>query len=328
MAMPLPLVPIVLIGSGVVSAVSGGVNLVRGSQKLRQARQQIEQATHSYDAALTVTQRSVDETNHRVHDYGVQQELSLDAVVSRMADFLRRHEQAVSERASDLLDGVVIETQHLDEYAGGKLTTEGLVGRIAATAGASAATYTGIPLAVSTYGSASTGTAITKLSGVAAQRATMAWLGGGSLASGGGGMALGAVALNFVTIGPTILVAGFVLNGKGEKSLTEAAQYRDSVDDSINQQHKLQNRLAAISQRVNELFDLLLQMTDRGVACLDELEAHDTFDADAHAEPFRRALAYAIALRDIVSTPVLDLDGDLAVETGHLLLTYRGMRDD
>ena len=77
---------------------------------------------------------------------------------------------------------------------------------------------------MATYGSASTGTAIVGLSGAAAQNATMAWLGGGGIAAGGG-MALSAVALNFVTIGPTMLVGGLVFNGKGDEKLTKAREY-------------------------------------------------------------------------------------------------------
>lgn len=42
-----------------------------------------------------------------------------------------------------------------------------------------------------TFGTASTGTAISTLSGAAATKAALAWLGGGALAAGGGGMAAG-----------------------------------------------------------------------------------------------------------------------------------------
>ena len=42
-----------------------------------------------------------------------------------------------------------------------------------------------------TFGTASTGTAISALSGVAAKSAALAWLGGGVLSAGGGGMAAG-----------------------------------------------------------------------------------------------------------------------------------------
>lgn len=45
--------------------------------------------------------------------------------------------------------------------------------------------------AATTFGTASTGTAISALSGAAATNAALAWLGGGALAAGGGGMAAG-----------------------------------------------------------------------------------------------------------------------------------------
>lgn len=46
-----------------------------------------------------------------------------------------------------------------------------------------------------TFGTASTGTAISTLSRAAATNAATAWLGGGALAAGGGGMAAGATVL-------------------------------------------------------------------------------------------------------------------------------------
>ena len=60
-------------------------------------------------------------------------------------------------------------------------------------------------------GTASTGTAISGLTGVAATNAALAWLGGGAVAAGGGGMAVGAAVL---TGGAIVVVAavGFGVN--------------------------------------------------------------------------------------------------------------------
>ena len=66
-------------------------------------------------------------------------------------------------------------------------------------AGATAAA--GTASVVAAVGTASTGTAISTLSGAAATKATLAWLGGGSLAAGGGGMALGAALLTGAATG-------------------------------------------------------------------------------------------------------------------------------
>lgn len=57
---------------------------------------------------------------------------------------------------------------------------------------------------VSLIGSASTGTAISTLSGVAATNATLAWFGGGSLATGGAGMAGGFWILGGIVAAPIV----------------------------------------------------------------------------------------------------------------------------
>jgi hypothetical protein len=57
---------------------------------------------------------------------------------------------------------------------------------------------------VGLFGHAGTGTAISGLSGIAAKSAALAWLGGGSLATGGGGMALGSLVLGGITLAPVL----------------------------------------------------------------------------------------------------------------------------
>lgn len=322
--MPL-FVPVVLIGVGVVSAAGGAANGIRGGLKMRRARRDAAEAGDRYRIELGDTQMATDATSARLQAYGDCQEAALGAVVQRMIDFMRRHDQTVSERASELLDGVMAEPQDVGEFAGGRVTAEGAAGRLATTAVASAATYTGVPMAVAAYGSASTGTAIAGLSGAAAQNATLAWLGGGSIATGGGGMALGAMALNAVAIGPAILIGGFVMNGQGEKALTEAQRYCAEVDSSVEEQQRLRTRLTLVDERAQELEELLENVVRRGTEALGDLELAKPFDPDAHAELFRRALSFALAVRDIVAVPVLDADGDIAPDTDRLLVLYRDM---
>ena len=65
-----------------------------------------------------------------------------------------------------------------------------------------------------TFGTASTGTAIASLSGAAATNAALAWLGGGALAAGGGGMAAGEFVLYLA--GPVgWCIAGALTLGSG-----------------------------------------------------------------------------------------------------------------
>lgn len=91
-------------------------------------------------------------------------------------------------------------------------------GQGAAGVGAGIAVVTLGPTAAmgiaTTFGVASTGTAISALSGAAATNAALAWLGGGALAAGGGGMAAGNAFLAFAgPVGWTIAGLSIVASG-------------------------------------------------------------------------------------------------------------------
>ena len=65
-----------------------------------------------------------------------------------------------------------------------------------------------------TFGTASTGTAIASLSGAAATNAALAWLGGGALTAGGGGMSAGSAFLAMAgPVGWTVASAAIVGGG-------------------------------------------------------------------------------------------------------------------
>lgn len=69
---------------------------------------------------------------------------------------------------------------------------------------------------------ASTGTAISTLSGVAATNTTLAALGGGSLAAGGGGVSLGSTVSGAATLGVGLLVGGAILSFTGSSLVSKA----------------------------------------------------------------------------------------------------------
>ncbi len=93
-----------------------------------------------------------------------------------------------------------------------------------------------------TFGTASTGTAISTLSGAAAMNAAMAWLGGGALAAGGGGMAAGSAFLAMA--GPIGWgVAGATL-------LTSIALFVKKKHDISREKHE---ELMAVKQNTESL---------------------------------------------------------------------------
>lgn len=74
---------------------------------------------------------------------------------------------------------------------------------------------------VGNFATASTGTAINTLSGAAAYNATLAWLGGGSIASGGGGMALGSIVFGGIIVIPALAIMGLFNHLNATKKIKE-----------------------------------------------------------------------------------------------------------
>jgi hypothetical protein len=247
--MVLPLIPLVLISTGAGCGIAGAVAGAAGFVKFRRASVVHEEAKVQYEACLARTGEKARETNGRIRRYGRQQGHARRYVVIRMADFMRRHQRQVSQSAARLLAGMDVDIREVPEFAGVLTADVGWLSGAAGAAATGAATAVGVPALVGAVGTASTGAAISGLSGAAASSATMAWLGGGSLAAGGGGVALGATALNFVTIGPTLLVTGLVLNGQGEKTVTRAREYEAQVRIAVEEQEAFRNRLSDVQTR-------------------------------------------------------------------------------
>lgn len=142
-----------------------------------------------------------------------------------------------------------IEKAGISGIAGGSLLAIGAYGGVMSGAG-------GLAMA-------STGTAIGSLSGAAATNATLAWLGGGSLASGGLGMAGGMAVLGGLVVGPALAIGGFALSRQAEKELYAAKNNEDAA-------LKYQTEIATVVLELNGIAEYAEQM----INLLGELKKH------------------------------------------------------
>jgi hypothetical protein len=165
--------------------------------------------------------------------------------------------------------------------------------------------------AVGELASASTGTAIASLSGVAAKNATLAWLGGGPLAVGGLGMAGGTVVLGGVVVGPALAVAGWRMASGAEKALTEARKYANEADIAIAEIDKIKVVLAGLRANVSEKQTVLLKLVD----VFDSCKVPDATDVRA----FDNMLKVGKSLKDVLATGVMEDDGNAVVGFGGVL---------
>lgn len=124
------------------------------------------------------------------------------------------------------------------------------------TAGAAVASMapTAALWAATTFGTASTGTAISTLSGAAASNAALAWIGGGTIAVGGGGTATGAALLAMAgPIGWT--VAGATLLASVALYARKKFESREAKHEALLAVNRNIARVAAIDAEIGDLVE-------------------------------------------------------------------------
>lgn len=133
--------------------------------------------------------------------------------------------------------------------------------------GSGVATALGAWALVGQVGAASTGTAISALSGAAATKATLAWFGGGALAAGGGGIATGTMVLGGIVAIPAVLLSGIFSHVGASKKIKEIEQRMQEILEAMDQ---IENNLLKL--------DLLEKRTDELIISLNR--AKDVFDLE------------------------------------------------
>ena len=141
----------------------------------------------------------------------------------------------------------------------GTLLAGGAGGAVAGAAVGGAAAY-GTFLAAATFGTASTGAAISGLTGVAASNAALALLGGGTLAAGGAGVAGGTMLLAGIVAAPTaILLAGGLLwmRKRNRRQQQELAAQLDNAEAQLAATELGYQALVDILPRAAETLDYI-----------------------------------------------------------------------
>lgn len=140
--------------------------------------------------------------------------------------------------SSKVLDSFVLNIEKQVIQAGQVLTAG-----VASLAGSRLAAM-GAVGATTTFAAASTGTAIPSLSGIAAQNATLAFLGGGSLATGGLGIAGGTMVLGGIAISPALAIGSLIFASTTEKKLEEMYQKKTEVNTEVEKLNAASNAKA------------------------------------------------------------------------------------
>lgn len=244
--MPLP----ILLGIGATIAAVGGVGAgINGAAKMIDAKDTMSSAESKQRKALEKFNTANRSSTELMDSIGTQ-ELNILNSFEKFSDLIEKI-QGRPEFKEYKKNGVSIPKYEAEELkkisVGAGLLLGGLGGTALGTAGGFAASGA-TTAAVMALGTASTGTAISSLSGVALTNATLAALGGGAIGSSAfaGGMALGQVVLGAATAGVGLLVGGVVFSITGSK-LSEKA------DEAYRQAQKTEKEVDKICDYLGKL---------------------------------------------------------------------------
>ena len=277
-----------------VAAVAGVVNSITAIDRINSANGSRERRQHEYNGMLEWCRARSEAAQGAFAELG---NVRLEAVrsLAQAARLLGRAK--VKER--DLAEHCQLVPGKIETWVDAGIKLE----EFAAAAGASVLTGLGTSAAiygaVGSLAAASTGTAISSLTGVAATNATLAWLGGGTLAAGGGGIAAGTLALGGLIAGPAILVGSFFLHGKADDVESQVSHSISAWDADEAEKRKMVACLDAANARACELARTTRELGSDLKRELSKGSVED--DADAY-----RIARLAVALGAVIEVRVFE----------------------
>ncbi|MFW1956362.1 toxin-antitoxin system YwqK family antitoxin [Acinetobacter guillouiae] len=283
-----------------------------------------------YNTACEITEDKRKKLNINIEAFGKNRVDTLHKTIGRFLGLLKDMQQENKIKEYEVLGEIGLDTQSIEKMervdmaASKALTSTATVGALGTAA--AMGTPALVTSAVGALATASTGTAISSLSGVAATNATLAWLGGGSIAAGGGGMAAGATVLTSITAGATagvgLLAAGLLASTHYSRKLTEAKEYQAVIETEVANMEKLWVLLEGIHKRTAELNFVTLKLEEIILYQLDFLEPltinYDTSDR-YYNSIFQESGLLIKSMSELAQTPLLDNEGAVSSESARIV---------
>jgi hypothetical protein len=260
------------VGAITTAGVVGAATTTSGAKKMLEAKEIISEAENRYNNKKQEVDKAENTANNGLKYLG---ELKLQIwqgfdefynIVTKIKNCRILEGQAKDESFK-------ISKEELDNLKSLSFKANELLGASAGSIGMGALAGLAAYGGTMALGTASTGAAIAGLSGVAATNATLAALGGGSLAVGGLGMAGGTAILGGLIAAPALAIGGIFLAFKGSSSLEKAHEVSTKADDAIDKMNSSIKLIKDIDNTVNSVFTELKLLNDNFKTNLDKLSS-------------------------------------------------------
>lgn len=292
--------PFILAGAALLA---GGIGVKKGidaKEDFDRAERIGRRAKRNHEDAIESLESEREKTNQSFQDLGRLKVSIFSDQIKYLVDEIKKRKKAKSKMTGFEQMVEELNLPQMEKMVLGSLDIEK---GLASGAASGALMGLGAYGSVGMLASASTGTAIASLSGAAATNATLAWLGGGSLAAGGFGMAGGMVVLGGLVAGPAIAITGFVMASKAEEALTKARDYESEVDQAIEKINSMEIVLKGLQANAWEMSMTLTKLAKYFDECKSDVESNEQ-------GAFERLLKCGSALKSVLDTPIMEKNGE------------------
>lgn len=312
--------PLLFIGAAVATGAVGGTKTIKAVSDNSKAGQINEIANQSIENARDELDRQRKEVGAALESLGKEK---LTILNRNVTDFVTTFEKIKNIDFQSSIGLEELKNLHIDQNTFQELKelgsfAIGVAGGAAAGVAGGALTAVGAYGAAMTFASASTGTAISALSGAAATNATLAFFGGGSLASGGLGMAGGMYVLGGLVAGPALMVMGMITEAKSKEKLEKALSNKAQADEIVESLNAASVQCSAIRRRTYMFYNLLAHLDALflpQVWKMQDIVETEGIDYRAYTLESQKAIAAAAStactIKAVLDTPILTPEGEL-----------------
>lgn len=252
--------------AGVVGITTTGI----GAKKMLEAKEIVEKSEKKYKNKKAILDKEEIQTNESLNNLGVLKlqvwkgfDEFYDVITKikncNIIDVNAKDETLrISKEELDNLKAISFKASELLSASAGSLGAGALAGVVA---------YGGTMV----VGTASTGTAIAGLSGAAATNATLAAIGGDSIATGGLGIAGGTAVLGGLVAVPALAIGGIFIIFKGNSSIEKALEVEEKADAAVKQMTASIKLVKIIGSTVDTVSVELAQLNKNFKVKLNEL---------------------------------------------------------
>lgn len=316
-------VPVMLAATAAVTGVSGAAGAVYGSVRRYRAEGQVRELWAAYSDRHNAHLAEHERTNEQLRVFGRKHEQVHDSVVLRMRDILVRNNMQVRVSELLVLDGVEFSTT-LQVMAQPKLDLdiEGWAQGLLQSAQAGRTVWSFLQDGMNRIEVAGTGAAASELHGAARTAAREAYLGGGTIASGGGGRALGDLLSKAAVVGVAVGVGGAAVYKQGEKAMLEAEKHRTAFGLVIENLDVVDRLFQGVREQAQEKDRTLTWLAERASKAIDGLD-DGPLDLVIHGDRLDMAWSLVKAVQKVAVAPVAGKDSCLDSDIGRMIFKYR-----